>query len=197
MFSSMRRTVFPSWGHDWPDYRQIVQILQILPTRMIPILAATATANDRVVAEVLRINWNGDLPSLQTARFAHDIASARHKLVITTRLKRMSVRAGKRPAAAAGIRHCLLPDQYDCERLAEWLARNGIDARAYHGGTEDRAHLENQLIDDNDAGHGRAGYGVDKPDLGFIISFQRPQSVIASPAGGQGRARGRWRTRSS
>src|SRR5437660_5843029 len=41
------------WGHDFrPDYRRIVRILAALP-RNIPILATTATANDRVVEDVV------------------------------------------------------------------------------------------------------------------------------------------------
>jgi len=40
------------WGHDFrPDYRRIVRVLQALP-RNIPVLATTATANDRVVNDV-------------------------------------------------------------------------------------------------------------------------------------------------
>jgi len=41
------------WGHDFrPDYRRIVRILTALP-RNIPVLATTATANDRVVEDVV------------------------------------------------------------------------------------------------------------------------------------------------
>ena len=37
------------WGHDFrPDYRRIVGIIENLPSG-IPVLATTATANDRVV----------------------------------------------------------------------------------------------------------------------------------------------------
>jgi ATP-dependent DNA helicase RecQ len=40
------------WGHDFrPDYRRIVRVLQALPPN-IPVLATTATANDRVVKDV-------------------------------------------------------------------------------------------------------------------------------------------------
>jgi ATP-dependent DNA helicase RecQ len=40
------------WGHDFrSDYRRITRILQALPTT-IPVLATTATANDRVVLDV-------------------------------------------------------------------------------------------------------------------------------------------------
>jgi ATP-dependent DNA helicase RecQ len=41
------------WGHDFrPDYRRIVRILQALPPN-IPVLATTATANNRVVNDIL------------------------------------------------------------------------------------------------------------------------------------------------
>ena len=41
------------WGHDFrPDYRRIVRILRALPAN-VPVLATTATANDRVVADLV------------------------------------------------------------------------------------------------------------------------------------------------
>src|SRR5205085_8475236 len=40
------------WGHDFrPDYRRIGRILERLPPN-VPVCATTATANDRVVADV-------------------------------------------------------------------------------------------------------------------------------------------------
>ena len=40
------------WGHDFrPDYRRIVRILQAIPSN-VPVLATTATANDRVINDV-------------------------------------------------------------------------------------------------------------------------------------------------
>src|SRR3954462_5748245 len=41
------------WGHDfWPDYRWIAEMLERLP-QGVAVLCTTATANDRVVADVL------------------------------------------------------------------------------------------------------------------------------------------------
>ncbi|MBN1865534.1 MAG: DEAD/DEAH box helicase [Victivallales bacterium] len=41
------------WGHEFrPDYRRIVRVLQALPGN-IPVLATTATANNRVVGDVV------------------------------------------------------------------------------------------------------------------------------------------------
>ena len=40
------------WGHDFrPDYRRLVRVLDLLPSG-VPVLCCTATANDRVVADV-------------------------------------------------------------------------------------------------------------------------------------------------
>src|SRR5207249_7954186 len=41
------------WGHDFrPDYRRIARVLQLLP-RGVPVLCTTATANDRVIDDVV------------------------------------------------------------------------------------------------------------------------------------------------
>ena len=48
------------WGHDFrPDYRRIRRVIDGLPAG-VPVLATTATANDRVVADV-REQFGGDL----------------------------------------------------------------------------------------------------------------------------------------
>jgi ATP-dependent DNA helicase RecQ len=40
------------WGHDFrPDYRRMAQVLELLPDG-VPVLGTTATANDRVVADI-------------------------------------------------------------------------------------------------------------------------------------------------
>jgi hypothetical protein len=51
------------WGHDFrPDYRRIVRVLRSLPAG-VPVLCTTATANDRVVADVLK-----QIPQLEAVR---------------------------------------------------------------------------------------------------------------------------------
>ncbi len=56
------------WGHDFrPDYRRLARVLQLLPPR-VPVLCTTATANDRVVADI--IEQLGD--DLQVIRGALD-----------------------------------------------------------------------------------------------------------------------------
>ena len=71
----------------------------------------------------------------------------------------------------------------DSERLAEWLKSQGIDAEPYNGEmeTEQREALENQLLNNEVkalVATVALGMGFDKPDLGFVIHFQRPASVV-------------------
>jgi ATP-dependent DNA helicase RecQ len=82
----------------------------------------------------------------------------------------------------SGIVYCLTVA--DTERVAEWLLRNGIPAEAYHARltTEARIDLERALIDNRLkalVASTALGMGFDKPDLGFVVHYQRPGSVIA------------------
>src|SRR5204863_6077144 len=72
----------------------------------------------------------------------------------------------------------------DARRVAEWLRQRAISARAYHADLEggERIALENQLLDNELkalVATVALGMGFDKPDLGFVIHFQRPGSVVA------------------
>ena len=71
----------------------------------------------------------------------------------------------------------------DSERLAGWLRSQGIDAEPYNGAMEtaERERLENLLIKNGVkalVATVALGMGFDKPDLGFVVHFQRPPSVV-------------------
>src|SRR5205085_11497770 len=78
--------------------------------------------------------------------------------------------------------------------VSEWLQSRGINARAYHSGIkEERADLEDLLLQNKVkalVATVALGMGFDKPDLGFVIHYQRPASVIHyyQQAGRAGRA---------
>ena len=85
------------WGHDSrPDYRRIVRILQALPPNM-PMLATTATANDRVVRDI-----EGQLgPRLKTVRGPLARHSLRlQNLRIPSQASRMAWLAPPHPSVA-------------------------------------------------------------------------------------------------
>lgn len=167
------------WGHDFrPDYLRIARILQALPPN-VPALATTATANNRVVDDVV-------------AQLGRDVAVSRGPLARESlRLQNISLpRQSSRMAWLAeqipklkgsGIVYALTIR--DAQRLAEWLQREGIDAHAYWGGQEssEREELEKKLLDNKVkalVATTALGMGFDKPDLGFVIHYQRPGSVV-------------------
>jgi ATP-dependent DNA helicase RecQ len=69
----------------------------------------------------------------------------------------------------------------DAERVAEWLRLQGIEAVAYHSDSADRELLETKLLRNEIkalVATVALGMGFDKPDLGFVVHFQRPGSVV-------------------
>jgi len=78
----------------------------------------------------------------------------------------------------------------DADQVADWLNSKGIDAPAYYSGAtsesfEDsdayRQHLEDMLLRNQLkalVATTALGMGYDKPDLGFVVHYQAPGSVI-------------------
>ena len=167
------------WGHDFrPDYQRIVRILRALPHN-IPVLATTATANDRVVRDILQQLG----PNLEVQRGPLTRASlSLQNIYLRSQAERMAWLANVLPGLlGSGIVYTLTVR--DSERLAEWLKSQGIDAEPYHGAmeTEQREALENRLLKNEVkalVATVALGMGFDKPDLGFVIHFQRPASVV-------------------
>ncbi len=168
------------WGHDFrPDYRRIGRILRLL-SPAVPVLATTATANDRVVADVAE-QLGGEVAIIRgpLARESLRLDAIR----LADQAERLAWLAEQLPnLPGSGIVYCLTVA--DTTRVAGWLASRGIDARAYNAALAqpEREGLEDALI----AGEVKAlvatvalGMGFDKPDLGFVIHYQRPGSAIA------------------
>ena len=168
------------WGHDFrPDYRRIAQLLQRLPPT-VPVLCTTATANDRVIADV--VAQLGD--ELEVLRGPLERESLRLAVVdLPAAAERLAWLATVIPdLPGSGIVYCLTI--HDTRRVAEWLRTQGIDARAYSGDDDPtvRVTLEDALLRNELkvlVATSALGMGFDKPDLGFVIHYQSPGSPIA------------------
>ncbi|MEO7837634.1 MAG: RecQ family ATP-dependent DNA helicase [Acidimicrobiales bacterium] len=168
------------WGHDFrPDYRRIGSVLALLP-RGVPVLCTTATANDRVVADVLE--QLGQEPSVIRGPLDRE-SLALSAVELRQPAERLAWLAREVPTLpGSGIVYCLTVG--DTERVARWLNRQGIGAMAYSGEseTEHRLAVENALLA-NDVkvvvATSALGMGFDKPDLGFVVHYQSPGSAVA------------------
>lgn len=166
------------WGHDFrPHYRLIERIARSLPPNL-RLLATTATANDRVLADLTTALG----PNLAVSRGDLDRPSLRLQ---TIRLPRQSERlawlAARLPELPGhGIIYTLTVR--DAERVAEWLRSRDLPVRSYTADSENREELENALLENRVkalVATTALGMGFDKPDLGFVIHFQTPGSVVA------------------
>src|SRR5918994_621736 len=167
------------WVHDFrPDYRRLVPVLDDLDPD-IPVLACTATANERVMADVAE--QLGAEPLL--FRGSLDRESLRLSvLTIPSQAERMAWLAEQLPRLqGSGIVYCLTVG--DTDRVAGWLQANGIDARAYSGRTDpaERLEIEDALRADQVkvvVATSALGMGFDKSDLAFVVHFQSPDSPV-------------------
>jgi len=165
------------WGHDFrPQYRMIQHLVAGLPANL-RLLATTATANDRVMADLQEVLG----PNLTVQKGT----LARPSLFLQTiRLEsgaeRMAWLAEQIPnLPGTGIVYTLTVR--DAERVAEWLVSQGINAEAYTGASLNREELEDALLGNKVkalVATTALGMGYDKPDLAFVIHFQMPGSVV-------------------
>jgi len=166
------------WGHDFrPDYRRIAQMISSLPSG-IPILGTTATANDRVVKDVT--DQLGAV-SIQRGPLRRD-SLALSVLHAPTRASRLVwIDKHLNQLSGTGIIYCLTIR--DAEKISKFLRDRGHDVGTYHADMEpsDRDSAVQLLLGNRVKALVATlalGMGYDKPDVGFVIHYQLPGSVI-------------------
>ncbi len=174
------------WGHDFrPDYQRITRILQQMPSNM-PVLATTATANDRVVEDIE--NQIGGIETIRGTLVRDSLILQNIKL--PNQASRLAWIVGHiNSIKGAGIIYT--STKRDADMLSIWLNQNNINSLAYYSGIvheefEDK-HLYRQYLEDMLMNNQikvlvattALGMGYDKPDLGFVIHYQLPASIVA------------------
>jgi ATP-dependent DNA helicase RecQ len=172
------------WGHDFrPDYRRVKDMLDRLPEG-VAVLGTTATANDRVVEDVVSQLAAPGQESLRTYRGELARPSLRlEALELPRPAERLAWLAENLPRmSGSGIVYTLT--KRDAEQVAGFLSAQGISALAYSGEheTADRIEIEDRLLGNEIkavVATSALGMGYDKPDLSFVVHYQAPGSVIA------------------
>ena len=171
------------WGHDFrQDYQRIVRIIKFFPPRT-PILATTATANNRVVADI-QSQLGSDLHILRGSLVRDSLILQNIDLKLPgARLAWLAWIIPKLPGS--GIVYTLTVR--DAIVVSRWLRLNNINAKPYYADIEkkdlplSRTTLEDDLLQNRLkvlVATVALGMGFDKPDLNFVIHYQRPASVV-------------------
>ena len=174
------------WGHDFrPDYRRIRDLLTALRPA-VPVLATTATANSRVVTDVIdQLGAGaGRAPDVRLIRGGLARDSLRLGVLSSMspeqRLGWLTAHLGSLPGS--GIVYTLTVST--AQDIAAALSDAGYAVAAYTGRTDpaDRERLETALRDNEIkalVATSALGMGFDKPDLGFVIHVGAPSSPVA------------------
>ncbi len=168
------------WGFDFrPDYQRLAKTLLAIDADT-PVLATTATANQRVTRDIARQLGAG------TQTFRGSLARSSLRLAVVPGLDALQRLAWVADAlatfAGSGIVYALTVAE--TERIAGFLQSCGFRVAAYHGGLETAARQ--QIEDALRANSLKAvvatsalGMGYDKPDLAFCIHVGSPASPVA------------------
>lgn len=177
------------WGHDFrPDYQRVSKLIDGLPGS-ITVLGTTATANNRVIADI-KDQMGCDLEVVRGALIRENLAIQVNPL--QTREQRLAWLAQMLTedeilSKGQGIIYCLTHS--DCTAVADFLAQRGVSILPYYSGMgrdDDEANVERKTLASFVNGETRVlaatvklGMGYDKSDIRFVVHFQLPQNLIA------------------
>ena len=168
------------WGFDFrPDYQRLTRtLLRLAPDT--PVLATTATANERVTADVAA-QLGPDTVTLRGS-----LARASLRLAVVPGLSPLEryawvADALRHAARAPGIVYVLTVAE--TERVAGFLRRAGSStSRRTRGRRQNREELEDRLRRNEVkalVATSALGMGYDKPDLAFCLHLGSPASPVA------------------
>jgi ATP-dependent DNA helicase RecQ len=167
------------WGHDFrPHYRLLERIVRTLPSNL-RLLATTATANNRVTDDLVGVLG----PNLEVRRGDLNRTSISLQTIVLPNQAQRLAWLAEQLAALHGHGIIYTLTVRDANQVAGWLKSRGFNVEAYTGETgERREELEQALLHNQVkalVATTALGMGYDKPDLAFVIHYQRPGSIVA------------------
>jgi bloom syndrome protein len=173
------------WGHDFrPDYNKLGLLRREYPG--VPLMALTATANEKVVSDAIRAL---EMRNEYRYKSSFNRPNLRYEVRVkdSKTINSIADYISQRPSES-GVIYCL--SRKDCETLAEKLqaqvrTKNGcrnVRVSFYHADLDaherERRHSDwsNSIISVLCATIA-FGMGIDKPDVRYVIHYSMPKSI--------------------
>lgn len=164
------------WGHDFrPEYRELKKLRKHLPD--VPIMALTATATERVRADIIKELKLRD-PRTYVASFNRP--NLTYRIVPKTGPYEQLLAFIRSRPNDSGIVYCA--SRRSTESLARNLNEDRITAKPYHAGltnSERTQHQDAFLRDDVRVITATIafGMGINKPNVRFVVHYDLPKNI--------------------
>jgi ATP-dependent DNA helicase RecQ len=164
------------WGHDFrPEYRRLRPIIDQIGE--LPIIALTATATEKVQADIQK---NLGMMDAKVFKASFNRPNLYYEVRPKMNVLKEMIKFVKQHPGKSGIIYCL--SRKKVEEVAQTLTVNGIRALPYHAGLDAStraSHQDKFLMEEVDVIVATIafGMGIDKPDVRFVIHHDIPKSL--------------------
>jgi ATP-dependent DNA helicase RecQ len=164
------------WGHDFrPEYRQLADLRKLFPET--PMLALTATATERVRADIVQLLKLRD-PRCYVASFNRP--NLTYRVLAKNKPYDQVLDFVRARPRESGIVYC--QSRKTAESVARRLNADGVPARSYHAGLTPKERSEHQELFLRDdvrviCATIAFGMGINKPNVRFVVHYDLPKNI--------------------
>jgi ATP-dependent DNA helicase RecQ len=164
------------WGHDFrPEYRQIAELRDHFPD--VPFMALTATATERVREDIIK---HLRLRDSATYAASFNRPNLTYRVLGKNKPYEQTLAFVRERPQESGIVYC--QSRKAAEMVADRLNADGIKARPYHAGLEQKDRATNQELFLRDEVHVICatiafGMGINKSNVRFVIHYDLPKNI--------------------